>query len=99
MLWRQVRAKALARRGEGKEGEKLAREAVAIGEQTDLLNDQADAYADLGEVLLLVGKLDEAVAALEHAAERHARKGNIVSAQRVQTQLAEIRAETKASRI
>ena len=38
MLWRQARAKVLARRGEHAEAERLAREAVAIGEKTDMLN-------------------------------------------------------------
>ena len=38
MLWRQVKAKVLARRGEHAEAEQLAREAVAIGEDTDQLN-------------------------------------------------------------
>ena len=38
MLWRQVRAKVLARRGEHAEAEQLAREAVAIGEETDMLD-------------------------------------------------------------
>ena len=42
MLWRQVKAKVLARRGEHAEAERLAREAVAIGEKTDLLNAQGD---------------------------------------------------------
>ena len=56
MLWRQVRAKVLARRGEHAEAERLAREAVAIGEETDMLDAQGDAYADLAEVLLLGGK-------------------------------------------
>ena len=67
MLWRQVRAKVLARRGEHAEAERLAREAVAIGEETDLLDAQGDAYADLAEVLLLTDKPDEAAAALEQA--------------------------------
>jgi tetratricopeptide (TPR) repeat protein len=94
MLWRQARAKVLARRGEGEEAERLAREAVAIGEETDTLNSQADTYADLGEVLLLTGKPAEAAAALEEAVERYERKGNIVSAQRAQTRLDEIRSAT-----
>jgi class 3 adenylate cyclase/tetratricopeptide (TPR) repeat protein len=92
MLWRQARAKVLARRGE-EEAERLAREAVAIGEETDMLDAQGDAYADLGEVLLLTGKPDEAVAALEQAVERYDRKENLVSSRRAQTRLAEIRAE------
>jgi tetratricopeptide (TPR) repeat protein len=91
MLWRQVRAKVLARRGEHAEAERLAREAVAIGVETDQLNGQGNANADLAEVLLLTGKADEAAAAFEHALARYERKGNRVAAQRVQTRLAELR--------
>jgi class 3 adenylate cyclase/tetratricopeptide (TPR) repeat protein len=92
MLWRQVRAKVLALRGEHADAERLAREAVAIGEETDLLNGQGDANADLAEVLLLTGKPNEAAAALEQALARYERKGNLVSTQRAQTRLAELRA-------
>ena len=92
MLWRQVRAKVLARRGEHAEAELLAREAVAIGEETDMLDAQGDVYADLAEVLLLAAKPDEAAAALEQALARYERKGNLVSTQRAQTRLAELRA-------
>ena len=88
MLWRQVRAKVLARRGEHAEAERLAREAVAIGEGTDALNAQGDANADLAEVLLLGGKADEAAAALEQALERYERKGNLVMARRMRDRLA-----------
>jgi class 3 adenylate cyclase/tetratricopeptide (TPR) repeat protein len=90
MLWRQVRGKVLARRGEHAEAQRLARQAVTIGDDTDLLDAQGDAYADLAEVLLLVRKPDEAAAALEQALDRYQRKGNLVSAQRVQTRLAEL---------
>ena len=90
MLWRQVRAKVLARRGEHAEAERLAREAVAIGEETDMLDAQGDAYADLAEVLLLAGKPDEAAAALEQALERYERKGNLVLAQRARAWLARL---------
>ena len=65
MLWRQVRAKVLARSGEHGEAQRLALEAVAIGDDTELLDMQGAAYADLGEVLLLTGKADEATAAFE----------------------------------
>jgi tetratricopeptide (TPR) repeat protein len=92
MLWRQARAKVLARRGEREEAERLAREAVAVGDETDGLNHQADTYADLAEVLMLAKKADEAAAALQQAIERYERKGNIVSTQRAQTRLSEIRA-------
>ena len=89
MLWRQVKAKVLARGGEHAEAERLAREAVAIGEETDM-HAQGDTYADLAEVLLLAGKADEAAAALEQALERYERKGNLVSTQRTQARLAEL---------
>jgi len=90
MLWRQVRAKVLARRGQHAEAESLAREAVGIGEDTDMIDAQGDTYTDLGEVLLLAGKNGEAAAALEHALERYERKGNLVSTQRAQTRLTEL---------
>jgi class 3 adenylate cyclase/tetratricopeptide (TPR) repeat protein len=88
MVWRPVRAKVLAGRGEKEEAELLAREAVAISETTDDLNGQGDTYADLAEVLLLVGKQEEATAALEQALERYERKGNLVMAGRTRDRLA-----------
>ena len=90
-LWRQVRARILARRGEHAKAESLVREAVAIGEETDQVNGHGDAYSDLAEVLLLGGKRDEAVVALEHAIDRYERKGNLVSTQRAQARLGELR--------
>ena len=92
MLWRQVKAKVLARRGEHAEAELLAHEAVAICDKTDLLDAQGDVYADLAEVLVLTGKPTEAASALEQALERYKRKGNLVSTQRAQARLAELRA-------
>jgi tetratricopeptide (TPR) repeat protein len=89
MVWRQVRAKVLARRGEHAEAERLAREAVAIGDGTDSLIGQGDAIADLAEVLLLAGKPDEATTALRHALDRYERKGHLVLAQRMRERLAE----------
>jgi hypothetical protein len=90
MLWRRVRAKVLARRGEHAEAYRLAREAVAIGDDSDGLDHQGAAYADLAEVLRLGGRPDEAAAALEHALQRYEREGNVVSAERARTRLAEL---------
>jgi class 3 adenylate cyclase/tetratricopeptide (TPR) repeat protein len=89
MLWRQVKAKVLARRGEHGEAERLAREAVAFCEQTDQLNQVGDAYADLGEVLALAGRADEAGAAFAEALTRYERKENLVLAERMRARLAE----------
>ncbi len=95
-LWRQVKAKVLARRGEQAEAERLAREAVAIGEETDQLDAVADAYGDLGEVLLLAGRADEAAAAFGEALARYERKENLVMAERTRARLAKI--QTTAAR-
>jgi class 3 adenylate cyclase/tetratricopeptide (TPR) repeat protein len=89
-LWRQVRSKVLARRGAFAEAVRLAREAIAICDETDLLDAQGDAYADLAEALLLAGRADEAAEALREALERYARKGNLVSTQRTRTRLLEL---------
>jgi tetratricopeptide (TPR) repeat protein len=95
LLWRQVRAKVLARRGEPAEAERLAREAVAIAEGTDFLNGQADAYADLGEVLLLLGRSGEAAEAFEQALARYERKGNLVMAARTRGRREALREEAQ----
>ena len=90
MLWRQVRAKVSARRGEHVEAERLAREAVAIGAATDMLDAQGHTYGDLAEVLLLAGNAAEGTAALEEALARYERKGNLVMSGRTRTRLAEL---------
>jgi tetratricopeptide (TPR) repeat protein len=85
--WRQAKAVALARRGRHAEAEELARAAVAIAETTDILNNRADAYADLAEVLALAGKADEATEALREALDRYTRKGNVVMSRRIRERL------------
>jgi predicted ATPase/class 3 adenylate cyclase len=77
MLWRTARAKILARRGELDAAEMLAREAIGVGEPTDLLTTRADAHCDLAEVLALAGRREESLVALEQAAELYERKGNV----------------------
>src|SRR4029079_5008243 len=93
LLWRQVKAKVVARRGQSAEAEELAREAVTIGDKTDMLKAQGDAYGDLAEVLSIARRPMDAAAALRQALERYERKGNIVSTQRVQARLAELDAD------
>ncbi|MGZ4360492.1 MAG: ATP-binding protein, partial [Gaiellaceae bacterium] len=89
MLWRQVRAKVCARRGQHAEAERLAREAVAIADTTEMLNWQADVYADFAEVLSLAGRAQEAADALEQALARYERKENLVMASRMRARRAE----------
>jgi tetratricopeptide (TPR) repeat protein len=93
LVWRQARAKILAKRGEHLEAERLAREAVAIGAETDMLNAQGEAAADLGEVLARAGRTEEAIGAFEQALERYERKENLVMAARIRERLASVRAE------
>ena len=83
VLWRSARAKVRARRGDLSEAEALAREAVALAERTDLLNTHGDTLADLGEVLVLAGRPDEAGAIFAQAAEILERKGNRASLERI----------------
>jgi tetratricopeptide (TPR) repeat protein len=87
MLSRQARGKVLARRGELQEGERLAREAVALADESDMLNAHADALLDLAEVLALAGQ--EARAELEKALALYERKGNLVMAERTRSRLAD----------
>ena len=92
VLWRQAKARVLARRGRHGDAERLARQAVELAEPTDMIEAQAGAYADLAEVLLLAGNVDEAEAALREAVHRYDRKENVVAAARVRGRLAELRA-------
>ena len=82
MLARGLLAKVAARRGDAVAAEQLAREGTVISEQTEQLTCSADAYADLAEVLRLIGKEDEAQAANDEALERYERKGHVVGARR-----------------
>ena len=94
-IWRQVLARVHAHRGDLVEAERLAREAVAGSEQTDLLVEQCLTHCDLGEVLAAAGRYDEAEAELEQALDRCERKKNLALARRVRGRLAELRAQTQ----
>jgi class 3 adenylate cyclase/tetratricopeptide (TPR) repeat protein len=87
---RAVRAKLLARRGELTQAERLAREAVALGEPTDYLALHAESVVVLAEVLRLSGRTGEAADAAREAHALYARKGDLVSAERTRSLLAEL---------
>jgi class 3 adenylate cyclase/tetratricopeptide (TPR) repeat protein len=93
VLWRQARARVLARRGEHEEAERLAREAIEIGETTEDLNSKAEARADLGEVLSAAGRPQDAARAAEEALARFEAKENLVRAGQMRERLAQFRAE------
>jgi tetratricopeptide (TPR) repeat protein len=87
-LWRQVLARVNAHRGELVEGERLAREAVAVIDETDSSIFQAAAREALAEVLEAAGRASEARDALQDALERYERKGHIVFAEQTRERLA-----------
>jgi class 3 adenylate cyclase/tetratricopeptide (TPR) repeat protein len=95
MLWRQARARMLARRGKHEEAIRLAREALDVAETTEDLNSTAEAYADLGEVLTLAGRPQEAAETLEQALVRFETKENLVMAGRTRERLATLRAKVR----
>jgi class 3 adenylate cyclase/tetratricopeptide (TPR) repeat protein len=73
--WRRVRAKIVARMGDVEEGERIAREGIAIASATDYLEVRGDGWAALGEILRGADRLDEAAAAVGQAARLCERKG------------------------
>jgi tetratricopeptide (TPR) repeat protein len=80
VMWRGARARILATRGEAETATTLARESVTIAADTDDLNMQGDADVDLGEVLRLVGRDEDAARAFDEALARYEAKGNVVGA-------------------
>jgi class 3 adenylate cyclase/tetratricopeptide (TPR) repeat protein len=89
-LWRQVLARVSAHRGELAEGERLAREAVAVIDGTDGPMFQAAAREALAEVLEASGRASEARQALQEALERYERKRHVVLAERTRERLASL---------
>ncbi len=80
--WRGVRAKVLARRGECDEAERLARQAVALLEPTDLLSQRGDAMLGLAHVLRVCERLEEADRATRDGLAMYELKGNHAAAER-----------------
>ena len=89
-LWRWVRAKVLARRGETEHALALAREATRMLSETDSLVARADALVALSEVAAVAGRAAEAASGAERALGLYERKGDLVSAAKARTLLAEL---------
>jgi class 3 adenylate cyclase/tetratricopeptide (TPR) repeat protein len=88
VLWRRVRAVALAHQERLRDAERLARDAVTLAERTDYLNDHAGALEDLARVHDASGDRDAAQSAREAALDVYRRKGNTVSSVRLERALA-----------
>jgi tetratricopeptide (TPR) repeat protein len=92
--WRQALAHVHIERGELDEAERLAREAVALAQETDALSVQGDAFYDLAEVLAAQDDREGAVATFNDALECYERKGIIPLARRTRERLAATKAPT-----
>jgi tetratricopeptide (TPR) repeat protein len=90
IVWRRVRAKLLARTGEGGEALRLAHEAIEWAEKADLLEALGDACRDLAEVERIAGHADRAGEALESALAAYERKGLVPMAERTRGELATV---------
>ena len=73
-------ARILADRGSCREAEELARSAVALAAQTDLLSEHADTLLELSHVLAAAGQIPEAHAIAAEALDLYQRKGNLPGA-------------------
>jgi tetratricopeptide (TPR) repeat protein len=88
VLWRGVRARALAGRGHTGEAWRLARQAVALSEKSDFVNDRGDALVDLAIVHRHAGNVEHARTALAEGLRLYEEKGNSVAAGRARAELA-----------
>jgi tetratricopeptide (TPR) repeat protein len=87
---RGVLALVAARRGEFEAAERLAREATATMDETDMLAQVADAHADLADVLVAADSTEEAKLEFQRALELYERKGHLVGAGKMRVRLAEL---------
>jgi tetratricopeptide (TPR) repeat protein len=92
-VWRTALAKVLADRGETAEALGYARDAIALLETSDRINDHADALCDLAGILEADGAHAESTAALTQALTLFEEKGNRVRADETRAALAERREE------
>jgi hypothetical protein len=90
-------AKLLAVKHAHDQAEQTAREAVALAEKTDDLFTLGQTYMTLAEVLLLAGRGEEAVTALEAAANASERKGNVVTGRLARAKITELRTPAGSS--
>jgi hypothetical protein len=84
------------RRGDHDVAESLARDAVRLARETDLLAIQGDALVDLADVLAELGRRSDAAEALAEASALYERKGHTEGAARARARLGELAAANPA---
>jgi predicted ATPase/class 3 adenylate cyclase len=77
-VWRRVRGRVLAQRGELAEAERIIREALELLEPTDAALFKLQAELDLGDVLVAADRAEDARAAYEAARGLAEQKGGVV---------------------
>lgn len=85
--WKIAKALVLASRGDLGRSERLAREALALSEQTDDGRFQANFRVDLATILQKSQRVNEATDVLRIALRLYETKGDLVSAERVRERL------------
>ncbi|MFN2557910.1 MAG: hypothetical protein ABR592_13780, partial [Nitriliruptorales bacterium] len=91
VMWRSVLSKLLAERGDAEPAQSLARAAVTLTDPAEFPLLRCYVLLCLGEVLMLTGRPREAAPAIEQAIRVSAEKGDVVSAQRGERLLEELR--------
>jgi class 3 adenylate cyclase/tetratricopeptide (TPR) repeat protein len=87
IMWRVARAPLIARSGDLLEAESLARRAIELARSTDAPIFLADALVELGSVLGLSDRAEEARAAIDEAIALYVEKGDTVSTARARRRL------------
>lgn len=85
ILWRSVRARVLAQRGEHGSGRRVSAEAVELAAETDWLTERADALLSHSTVLAAAGEPEAATEAFEGALDLYTRKGDLAGAERARS--------------
>ena len=88
VLWRSVRSRVLALRGDADEALRLIEEAIDLTGQTEDVILKADALVDQSAVLATLGRAEEAGKLLAAALELYEKKGDVISAERIRRELA-----------
>ena len=87
VVWRRVRAKLLARRGEGDQARRLIYEAIELAQTSGDLEPLGDTYRDLAVVERLGGSADGAARALAQALAAYEQKGLVPMVDRTRGEL------------
>jgi ATP/maltotriose-dependent transcriptional regulator MalT len=93
IAWGAARSRLLARQGELREADTLARMVVELARETDAVSLRGTALLDLADVIRLAGRSTDAVPLVEEARVLYEQKGNIVLVRQAEGLLTELTSE------